>query len=48
MEALIFAATVILCLLAAVYIIRLDGRANREEEQFERFLQAMREDRHDR
>lgn len=45
MEALIFAAATIAVLLAAVYTIRLDRDTEKQERQWQRFLDAFEEDR---
>lgn len=45
MEIIIFAAAVFTVIFAAVYTIRLDRDAERQQRQWERFLEAFGEDR---
>ena len=48
MEIIIFAAAMFTVIFAAVYTIRLDREAERQQRQWERFLEAFGEDRRER
>ena len=48
MEIIIFAAAVFTVIFAAVYTIRLDREAERQQRQWEKFMAAFEEDRRER